>query len=486
MSLMSAGGRVVLNDIHSGLNESEAASVVRVDTPSAVRSELVRAAARGQPVAFAGGHHAMGGQQFCRDGVVLDTRGMNRVLSLDSERGIVDVEAGIQWPELIAHLNAAQRSAGRPWAIAQKQTGADRLTIGGSIAANIHGRGLKMKPFVADIESFMLVDASGQMIRCSRDENAGLFRLATGGYGLFGCIVSARIRLVRRRLLERIVELETIDNAMTRFGERIADGFEYGDFQFATDSSSEDFLFRGIFSCYRPVERANGPPATQAMLSSEDWRKLILLAHADKRLAFELYSQHYLKTSGQLYYSDLHQLSEYEDGYHRRVDEALDASHPGSEMISELYVPRDRLADFMAAASKDFRAHGVNVIYGTVRLIERDDEVFLTWAREPWACIIFNLHADHSPAGIEHTAAAFRRLIDLAVARGGSYFLTYHRWAARAHVEACHPRLVEFLRLKRTYDPDERLQSDWYRHYRAMFAEELDDDVQLKGCAGQA
>jgi len=28
----------------------------------------------------------------------------------------------------------------------------------------------------------------------------------------------------------------------------------------------------------------------------------------------------------------------------------------------------------------------------------------------------------------------------------------------------------EFLSLKRRYDPEERFQSSWYRHYRSMFA----------------
>jgi hypothetical protein len=32
---------------------------------------------------------------------------------------------------------------------------------------------------------------------------------------------------------------------------------------------------------------------------------------------------------------------------------------------------------------------------------------------------------------------------------------------------------VEFLRLKKKYDPQERFQSDWYRHHREMFAAEL-------------
>ncbi len=72
------------------------------------------------------------------------------------------------------------------------------------------------------------------------------------------------------------------------------------------------------------------------------------------------------------------------------------------------------------------------MIYGTIRLIERDDESFLAWAREPWACIIFNLHVEHTAGGDRKAAGDFRRLIDRAIERGGSYYLTYHRWADRA------------------------------------------------------
>ena len=66
-------------------------------------------------------------------------------------------------------------------------------------------------------------------------------------------------------------------------------------------------------------------------------------------------------------------------------------------MISELYVPRDALADFMEDVGSDFVTNQANLIYGTVRLIERDDETFLPWAREAWACVIFNLHTAHDP-----------------------------------------------------------------------------------------
>ena len=64
-----------------------------------------------------------------------------------------------------------------------------------------------MPPFINDVESFRLVTSRGNLLNCSREENAELFRLAIGGYGLFGFIYSATLRLVPRRKLERVVEV---------------------------------------------------------------------------------------------------------------------------------------------------------------------------------------------------------------------------------------------------------------------------------------
>ena len=125
----------------------------------------------------------------------------------------------------------------------------------------------------------------------------------------------------------------------------------------------------------------------------------------------------------------------------------------------------------MAAVSEDFKKHDVDVIYGTIRLIERDDESFLAWARESWACVIFNLHTVHTREGIAKSAAANRRITDLAIERNGSYYLTYHRWALPEQVQRCYPQLREFLDLKLEYDPEERFQSDWYRYYKSLLAD---------------
>lgn len=464
--------RRVVNDVHSQLNETRVHAIAEPDSVAALQALVQSARSAGRAVSVAGGRHAMGGQQFAEDGLLLDMRRMNRVLAFEPARYEIEVEAGLQWPELINFMSESQRvRAPHEWAaIVQKQTGADNLSIGGALAANIHGRGLNLRPFVGDIESFVLVDAEGNALRCSRVENQELFRLAVGGYGLFGIVASVRLRLARRRKLERVAEIIATRDASDSFEARLADDFLYGDFQFMTDESSPDFLRKGIFSCYRPVADDAPMPEAQAELDASDWQQLYYLAHVNRRRAFELYSTHYLATSGQLYWSDTHQLSVYLDDYHRQLDARLKASVRATEMISELYVPRAALFDFLEIVRRDFRRHAVELVYGTVRLIKRDTESFLAWAKEDYACIVFNLHTEHSAAGIAKAQADFRRLIKRAIDLGGNYYLTYHRWATRAQVEICYPQLPEFLRLKRRYDPTETFQSEWYRHYRKMFA----------------
>jgi FAD/FMN-containing dehydrogenase len=460
-----------VNDIHSELNETVVADVVEVDSQAAVQQAIARARAEGLAVAIAGGRHAMGGQQFCEGALLIDTRPLDRVLDFDAAQGIVEVGAGIQWPALIERLAALQAGALQPWGIVQKQTGADRLSLGGALAANVHGRGLTRRPIVGDVESFVLVGPDGEARTCSRAENSELFGLAIGGYGLFGCITSLRLKLAPRQVLERVVEVRRIDELMSLFDQRIRSGYLYGDFQFAIDPASDDFLSQGVFSCYRPIGDGRQPPAGQKALSRDDWQRLLYLAHTEKTRAFEQYVAHYLATTGQLYYSDAHQYADYSDGYHRAIDAKMGAPARATEMITEIYVPRDRLTDFMQAVAGDFRADGTEVIYGTIRLVEPDGETFLAWARERWACIIFNLHTVHTPDGLERSARAFRRLIDRGIERKGSYYLTYHRWATREQVEICYPRFAEFLKKKRELDPDERFQSEWYRHQRGLFAD---------------
>ena len=71
-------------------------------------------------------------------------------------------------------------------------------------------------------------------------------------------------------------------------------------------------------------------------------------------------------------------------------------------------IPRPDLPGFLAQAADLLRSNRTTMIYGTVRLTEKDDESFVAWAKQPYACIIFNLVTLHPPNGIEASARSFR------------------------------------------------------------------------------
>jgi FAD/FMN-containing dehydrogenase len=456
-----------VNDVHSQLNRTRVRELLTPRTRDELAQIVRSASQKALPISVSGCRHSMGGQQFAKESICIDTRSLDRVISFDRERGLIEAEAGIQWPKLIRTYLDAEAGSAKQWGIAQKQTGADTFTLGGSLSSNVHGRGLAMKPLISNVESFTLINADGKSMRCSREENNELFRLVIGGYGLFGLIDSVTLRLVPRQKLRRVVEIIRATDLPRRFEERIAQTFPYGDFQFSVDEKSPDFLQRGVFSCYQHVDE-DQPTVAKRQLRDDDWLELLRLAYTDREKAFKRYSDYYLSTNGQTYWSDTNQLSPYLPDYAQQIRAQIGGDE-SSLIITEIYVPRSDLPDFLAQAAELLRSNRTIVIYGTVRLIEKDNESFLAWARKPYACIIFNLLTFHTPTGIEASARAFRGLIDLAIARGGSYYLTYHKFAKPEQVTACYPQFKEFLELKRKYDPAERFQSDWYRYYRKLF-----------------
>jgi len=464
----------LLNDVHSQLNATVVARVERPQTLAEFQEVIRSARILGLRISIAGGRHAMGGQQFVAGSLHLDMTGLNRVLNADSVHGLLHIEAGADWPKIIAASHEIKTSDGTSWGIRQKQTGVDAVSLGGSISANAHGRGMLMQPIGDDIENLTIVNSDGEAIACGRGQNAELFSLAIGGYGLFGVIYSATLRLAPRQRVKRVVNIIDLDDAMNTVYRRADEGCLYGDFQFVIDAKDETFLRRGVFACYKPSTEEDSDEGATSDLPPDAWLKLLKLAHDDKRNAFKLYALHYLGTDGNHYWSDTMQLSTYIPNYADFLDNSRTAVEGAAVketlVIGEHYVPRDQLLKFMRQARKVLRTFGTEVIYGTIRAILRDTTSFLPWARDDYACVIFNLRTPHTETGLKRTADTFRALTDAGIALGGSFFLTYHRYATAGQIESCYPQFREFLRLKKVYDLSELFVSDWYVHYRDEFA----------------
>jgi hypothetical protein len=455
---------VLLNDVQSQLNTTRVNAVMRPRSVKDLEEGLAAARKQGRAISVAGGRHSMGGQQFGSGNQHVDMTGLNQVLHLDEKRGLATVEAGIQWPELIEELHRRQRGIDQPWTIREKQTGVDAVSIGGSLASNIHGRALKFPPMVHDIESFSLLDAAGKLRTCSRRENAELFSLAIGGYGLFGIVTEVTLRLTRRFKVRRRVQEIAVKDLLDLYKQRLAEGFIFGDCQYGTDLAGKAEAHPGIFPCYEPVPDSTPISEKPKALGKEDWARLYKLMRTDKARALREYLEHYRQTDGQVYWSDTHQLAGDFTGHRDAVK-----ADEGTEMITEVYIRHENLLPFFAKIRQDLVERKADITYGTIRFIEADEETFLPWAKEKSVCVVCNLHVLHTDEGIAKAKADFRQIIDRAIEFGGSFYLTYHRWATPKQVAACYPKIRDFFRLKRKYDPDEGFQSDWYRHYAGDF-----------------
>src|SRR5438093_13210374 len=72
---------ILVNDVQSRLNATYVDRVVRVSSLPQLQSTIKQAAEYARSVSVCGGRHAMGGQQFASNGILLDTTRLQRVLN---------------------------------------------------------------------------------------------------------------------------------------------------------------------------------------------------------------------------------------------------------------------------------------------------------------------------------------------------------------------------------------------------------------------
>jgi FAD/FMN-containing dehydrogenase len=121
--------------------------------------------------------------------VLLDTR-LRRFISFDPATGALECEAGTTLGEIIDVF--------LPRGFFPPVTPGTRfVTIGGALAADIHGKNHHRDGSIAHfLDSFDLLKADGQVLHCSREQNSDAFWATIGGMGLTGIILQARLRLV--------------------------------------------------------------------------------------------------------------------------------------------------------------------------------------------------------------------------------------------------------------------------------------------------
>ena len=142
-------------------------------------------------VLASGSGRSYGDLALITGGRIISTLGLNKLISFDSETGVLECEAGV----LLRDIQSVFVEHG--WMLAVTP-GTSYVSVGGAIAGDVHGKDHHFAGTFGDhVLSLSLVRSSGETLECSDQSNPQLFRATIGGLGLTGLIASARIQLKR-------------------------------------------------------------------------------------------------------------------------------------------------------------------------------------------------------------------------------------------------------------------------------------------------
>jgi FAD/FMN-containing dehydrogenase len=137
-----------------------------------------------------------------KDGTLIKTTGMNRLLAFDPATGLLTAESGITLAQILDF--AVPRGFFLP-----VSPGTKYVTLGGAIANDIHGKNHEAAgSFGNHVPSFELVRSDGSRALCSPTSNPDMYAATIGGLGLTGLITWAQLRL--KPIVSRMIDYEGI------------------------------------------------------------------------------------------------------------------------------------------------------------------------------------------------------------------------------------------------------------------------------------
>ncbi|MBK9019193.1 MAG: FAD-binding oxidoreductase [Sulfuritalea sp.] len=141
------------------------------------------------PVTVRGGGLTTEGESVAYGGVLLDMTGMSRVLAIDADALTVRTEAGIYWHGLAEEL----RRAGLDYLSAPLNM---TSSVGGTLGVGgIDVNSARLGCSADQALSLQVVTPTGEIVECSDSENAELFQRVILGYGQFGVITEATLKI---------------------------------------------------------------------------------------------------------------------------------------------------------------------------------------------------------------------------------------------------------------------------------------------------
>jgi FAD/FMN-containing dehydrogenase len=401
-------------------------------------------------ISVGGGRYSMGGQTGIRDGLQLDMRSMNKLLSFDDEKRTVRVQTGMRWRDLQDVIDSKNLS------IRTMQSYAN-FTVGGSISVNCHGRYVGHGAISSSINSMRLVLPHGEALEVSRNSNAELFHAAIGGYGGVGVITEVELSLDDNFKIEKSTEHVPLEDYPAWFRANIL--------------SNKSVLLHNAdlqpskFDQPRCItwSSTDKPVTTPERLRARD------NTYGKERLA--LWALTELPGKEMIRKKIIAPLQEKPEIVWRNYEASLDAAElePATRDIStyvlqEYFIPEQHFASFAKAMSKLMQSVPTGTVNISIRHSHADKTTLMSWAQQDVFSFVVYYKQRLSSEANREVGNWTRSMIDLAIALEGTYYLPYQLHATKEQFLRSYPASAKLKSLRHQLGAA-RLTNTMWKHY---------------------
>ncbi|HLU21665.1 MAG TPA: FAD-binding oxidoreductase [Bacillaceae bacterium] len=444
---------VLMNDVGQ-LVPIKVKKVVQGKEMEQIRELLQEAKEKNLKVSIAGKQHSQGGHTYYKDAIVIDMTTYNKVIQVLPEEKLATVQSGATWSDLQEAIN--------PFHLSIKTMQAPNIfTIGGSMSVNVHGRDIRYGPLIDSIRSFRLMNADGDILNVSRTENEELFRLVNGGYGLFGIILDVDIELT-----EDVVYKETFT---------WLDYHDYPQYFKEQVLANPDIEMHNTRISVTPKQFFTEMYVKNYIRSEEDIEdhdELLDEKYIGRnKFAFGL-SRHFDWGKNLVWYVQKKAFQGDKVNFVSRNNQMRPGikfleyeGYSDTDLLQEYFVPVDDFPDFIDRLRELLTENELNILNATVRYVPKNEESYLSYAKEDMFAIVFLINQGLTNKDIEKTGEVVRLIIDLVLEYNGAYYLPYYPYPTKEQMREAYPRTDEFFQLKRKYDPEERFMNQFYEEY---------------------
>ena len=428
-------------DDASHLNAAPVANVVISADHAALRSALVAARQGGKGIAMGGTRHSMGGQSIpARDGIALELP--SQPLKIDAAGRSYTVGAGTTWHTIIEQLDKHGLSP----AVMQSN---DDFTIGGSLSVNAHGWPAPFGPIASTVQSFRLMKADGAVVNCSRKENAELFGMALGGYGMFGVILDATLDAVPNAVLRLRQKVMPATSFAAYFTDAIKNNEDVRMAYGRMSVSRDHFLTETIASTGHEIAAPGGvmPPLRSEALRNMALRQVYMMQRdSDWGKNLRWRAEKKVAQSARLEFSRNNIL-------YTPLKTFQNTAAGRTDILHEYFVPPEMFDDFVTACRTIIPQHAQQLMNVTIRYVAADNDTALRYAADERLCLVMLFLQHKTPAAESDMAAMTKKMIDAALACGGSFYLPYRLHADDAQFAKAYPSAKKVFAARHAHDP---------------------------------